>query len=215
MSLSSAFKARIHECGVIPILTVTDPSSAVPIAEALVKGGVPIIEVTLRTEGGLRAIEAIASQCPDIFLIAGTLVRPEDFAAAKSAGAVLSVSPGFHESLHDAASDVGLPWIPGVATASDLLGALKCNRTIVKFFPAASLGGVEALKALSAPFPQVTFCPTGGIGPEDMGAYLAQKAVLAVGGSWVMPKAAVDSKDWDAIRNNAQQAHAAVRQARG
>jgi 2-dehydro-3-deoxyphosphogluconate aldolase/(4S)-4-hydroxy-2-oxoglutarate aldolase len=204
---------------VIPILTISDSTIAVSIAEALSDGGVPALEVTLRTDAGLRAIEAIAAQCPNILLIAGTLVKPEDFAAAKSAGAVLSVSPGFHESLHEAASDAGLPWMPGVATASDLIGALRCNRTVVKFFPAASLGGIEALKALSAPFPQVTFCPTGGIGCEDMATYLAHKEVIAVGGSWLTPKAALDSKNWDVnwdvIRENARQARALVRQARG
>jgi 2-dehydro-3-deoxyphosphogluconate aldolase/(4S)-4-hydroxy-2-oxoglutarate aldolase len=210
MSLPPDLKNRIYKSGIIPILTVSDAKLAVPVAQALRDGGLSLVEVTLRTPEGLRAIEAIASQCPDILVIAGTLLKPEDFFSARSAGAILSVSPGFHKTLHESAEGAQLPWIPGVATASDLIESLMCDRTEVKLFPAVPLGGISALKSLSAPFPQVTFCPTGGIGLNTMNDYLACKEVLAVGGSWIISQEALRDRSWEVIQKNAQKAHKQV-----
>jgi 2-dehydro-3-deoxyphosphogluconate aldolase / (4S)-4-hydroxy-2-oxoglutarate aldolase len=193
---------------VIPVITLRQAASAVPLARALVAGGLPVIEMTLRTPVALEAIRAIAAAVPDAIVGAGTVTEPAGFAAAAAAGARFAVSPGFTPALSVAAKQAGLPFLPGVMTSSEIIAALGAGHELLKFFPAEPAGGIAALKALAGPFPQVTFCPTGGIHAELARAYLALPNVIAVGGSWVTPQAAIDAGDWAEITRLARAASA-------
>jgi 2-dehydro-3-deoxyphosphogluconate aldolase/(4S)-4-hydroxy-2-oxoglutarate aldolase len=191
---------------VIPVITLGEATAAVPLARALVAGGLPVIEMTLRTPVALEAIRAIAGAVPDAIVGAGTVTEPARFAAAAGAGARFAVSPGFTPALSAAAKQAGLPFLPGVMTSSEIIAALGAGHELLKFFPAEPAGGIAALKALAGPFPQVTFCPTGGIHAEQAKAYLALPNVIAVGGSWVTPQAAIDAGDWAQITRLAKEA---------
>lgn len=183
---------------VIPVLVINDTSKAAPLATALVAGGLPALEVTLRTPGALDAITAMA-EVPGGVVGAGTLLTPEDVKAAKRAGATFGVSPGATDRLLDACADEGLPLLPGAATATEVMALLERGYVVQKFFPAEASGGAPALAAIGAPIPQVTFCPTGGIGPGNVDDYLKLANVACVGGSWVAPKDLVESGDWAGI----------------
>ena len=185
---------------VVPVLTILRVEDALPLAEALVAGGLSVLEVTLRTEVALSAIAAMVQGIPDAIVGAGTVTRPEDFAAIAEVGARFAVSPGFTAELAHASRDhPTIPFLPGVATASELMAATAAGFDFLKFFPAESSGGIAALKALAAPFPHVRFCPTGGIGIGNAARYLARANVVAVGGSWVAPPDAISAADWDRI----------------
>lgn len=183
---------------VIPVLVINDTSKAAPLATALVAGGLPALEVTLRTPVALDAITAMA-EVPGGVVGAGTLLTPEDVKAAKRAGATFGVSPGATDRLLDACADEGLPLLPGAATATEVMALLERGYVVQKFFPAEASGGAPALAAIGAPIPQVTFCPTGGIGPGNVDDYLKLANVACVGGSWVAPKDLVESGDWAGI----------------
>jgi 2-dehydro-3-deoxyphosphogluconate aldolase / (4S)-4-hydroxy-2-oxoglutarate aldolase len=198
---------RLAEARLVPVLTIARVEDAVPLARALVAGGLDMLEVTLRSAAALDAIRAIAEAVPAATVGAGTLTRAEDFAAVAQAGARFAVSPGFTAALAEAAQDYpALPHLPAVATASELMTALAAGYDCLKFFPAEAAGGIAALKALAGPFPEVRFCPTGGINAKTAGAYLALKNVVAVGGSWVAPAAAVAAADWPRITALAREA---------
>lgn len=184
---------------VIPVLTITDPAHAVPLAQALVAGGLPVLEVTLRTPAALAAITAMATQVPGAIVGAGTLTRPEDFRQVADAGAQFAVSPGLTPALIEAAAACGLPFLPGVMTPSEVLYARAAGFTELKLFPAVPAGGIGMLKALAGPFPELAFCPTGGIEARTLADFLALPTVLCVGGSWVAPVDAVARGDWDRI----------------
>jgi 2-dehydro-3-deoxyphosphogluconate aldolase/(4S)-4-hydroxy-2-oxoglutarate aldolase len=184
---------------VIPVVVINDLEHAVPIARALVAGGVPVIELTLRTPVALDAIERIAAEVPEIFLGAGTIVDPGQAKQAEQAGAQFLVSPGSTHSLLSAMADTGLPHLPGVATVSEILTALEAGYTELKFFPAEAAGGANYLKSVHAPVPGARFCPTGGISPANAAEYLALPNVGCVGGSWITPTAAVQAKNWAKI----------------
>lgn len=201
---------RMKACGVIPVVSVPDAAAAVSLANALLEGGIDVIELTLRTAAGLAAIEAVARSCPGMFVIAGTVVQPAQFAQVRDAGAKAVVSPGFSETLDDAARAAGLPWLPGVATASEVMRASERGRTALKFFPAELAGGIAMIKALAGPFPNVVFCPTGGVNTDNLGDYLALKTVMCVGGTWLTPAASVAAGDWGAIRDEAARARRKV-----
>ena len=183
---------------VIPVLVINDTSKAAPLATALVAGGLPALEVTLRTPSALDAITAMA-EVPGGVVGAGTLLTPEDVKAAKRAGATFGVSPGATDRLLDACADEGLPLLPGAATATEVMALLERGYVVQKFFPAEASGGAPALAAIGAPIPQVTFCPTGGLGPGNVDDYLKLANVACVGGSWVAPKDLVESGDWAGI----------------
>jgi 2-dehydro-3-deoxyphosphogluconate aldolase/(4S)-4-hydroxy-2-oxoglutarate aldolase len=170
---------------VIPVVVIDDLEDAVPLAQALVRGGLPAIEVTLRTQPALAAIERIASEVEGAVVGAGTVTTTTQIADALLAGARFLVSPGATPSLLDGLQSAGVPFLPGTATASDVVALLERGITHAKLFPAEVVGGVEALKAFNGPFPQVRFCPTGGIGPANAPEYLAQPNVACVGGSWM------------------------------
>ncbi|MGC1429541.1 MAG: bifunctional 4-hydroxy-2-oxoglutarate aldolase/2-dehydro-3-deoxy-phosphogluconate aldolase [Albidovulum sp.] len=183
---------------VVPVLVIDAVTDAAPLARALVAGGLPALEVTLRTPAALDAIRAMA-EVPGGVVGAGTLLTPADVKAAKTAGAKFGVSPGATERLLAACEDEGLPLLPGAATASEVMWLLEQGYSVQKFFPAEASGGAPALAAIGAPIPQVRFCPTGGVSPGNVRDYLKLANVLCVGGSWVAPKAMVAAKDWFGI----------------
>ncbi|MDO9527444.1 MAG: bifunctional 4-hydroxy-2-oxoglutarate aldolase/2-dehydro-3-deoxy-phosphogluconate aldolase [Gemmobacter sp.] len=183
---------------VIPVLVIDDLAHAEPLARALIAGGLPVLEVTLRTPVALQAIRAMA-QVPGGVVGAGTLLTLADVAAAVAHGAQFGVSPGSTDQLLTACEAAGLPLLPGAATASEVMALLERGYTVQKFFPAESIGGAAALRALGAPIPQVSFCPTGGITPGNAGDYLGLGTVLCVGGSWVAPKDLMQANDWEGI----------------
>ncbi|GAB3855384.1 bifunctional 4-hydroxy-2-oxoglutarate aldolase/2-dehydro-3-deoxy-phosphogluconate aldolase [Nocardioides maradonensis] len=193
---------------VMPVVVVDDLATAVPLARALVDGGLPAIELTLRTPVALDAIRAIAAEIPEILLGAGTVTTPEQAAAAADAGARFLVSPGATPRLLDAMSGTGLPFLAGTSTISEVLAVLEAGRTEMKFFPAEASGGAAYLKAVAGPLPQARFCPTGGITPASAPAYLALPNVGCVGGTWITPADAVAAGDWERISKLAAEAAA-------
>ncbi len=190
---------------VIPVLTVSDAGKAGRLAKALVDGGLPVLEVTLRTPAALEAIRAMTAVTGSV-VGAGTLLAPEDVRAARRAGAAFGVSPGATERLLSAAEIEGLPIIPGSATASEAMRLLERGYDVQKFFPAEASGGVAALESLAAPLPRVRFCPTGGVGPGNARRYLALKNTVCVGGSWVAPDGLVSRGGWGEIEALAKEA---------
>lgn len=183
---------------IIPVLVIEDAATARPLAEALVAGGLPALEVTLRTPAALDAIR-VMTQVPGGIVGAGTLITPEDVAAAKEAGATFGVSPGATDELLAACEAHDLPLLPGAATASEAMRLLARGYDMLKFFPAEASGGAPALKAIGAPLPQISFCPTGGVNPENATSYLSLSNVLCAGGSWVAPKDLIKTARWSEI----------------
>lgn len=190
---------------IVPVLVIEDATTARPLAEALVAGGLPALEVTLRTPAALEAIRAMR-EVTGGHVGAGTLVTPNDVRAAKAAGATFGVSPGATDDLLAACEAEDLPLLPGAATATEAMRLLARGYDMLKFFPAEASGGAPALKAIGAPLPQITFCPTGGIGPANAETYLALPNVLCAGGSWVAPGDLVAAQDWAAIETLARDA---------
>lgn len=193
---------------VVPVVVVEELAHAVPLARALARGGLPVVELTLRTPVALDAVRAIAAEVPEVLIGAGTIVEPKQAALAVDAGAGFLVSPGSTPSLLDAMTDTGVPFLPGVATVSEVLAAYERGLTELKFFPAEAAGGTPYLKSIGGPLPQVRFCPTGGITPASAPDYLALPNVGCVGGSWLTPAAALAAGDWDAIEQLARAAAA-------
>ncbi|MFT4148919.1 MAG: bifunctional 4-hydroxy-2-oxoglutarate aldolase/2-dehydro-3-deoxy-phosphogluconate aldolase [Paracoccaceae bacterium] len=190
---------------VVPVLILEDLAHAAPLARALVKGGLPALEVTLRTPVALDAIRAMA-EVPGGVVGAGTLLKPADVKAAKAAGATFGVSPGATEALIDACCEHDLPLLAGTATATEVMALLEKGYTTAKFFPAETSGGAPALKAFASPLPQMRFCPTGGISMRNVADYLALPNVVCVGGSWVAPKDLMAAGEWDRITTLAAEA---------
>jgi 2-dehydro-3-deoxyphosphogluconate aldolase/(4S)-4-hydroxy-2-oxoglutarate aldolase len=184
---------------VIPVIVIDDFDAAVPMARALVEGGVRVLEVTLRTPVALRCMEAIAKAVPEAIVGAGTVRSLADARSAKDAGCLFAVSPGYTSSIGLACQNIGLPLLPGVATASEIMQANADGYRFLKFFPASAAGGIPMLKALAGPFPDVMFCPTGGISAETAPQFLALPNVKVCGGSWLTPADAVAAKDWPRI----------------
>lgn len=191
---------------VVPVMVVNRLEQAVPLARALVAGGIRVLEITLRTPVAVEAISAIAREVPDAIVGAGTVTRGEELDAVAAAGAVFAISPGLTPELLDAANRGPIPLIPGVATVSELMIGLVRGYDHFKFFPAGPAGGVKMLQAFAGPFPRVTFCPTGGISADNYLEYLALPNVACVGGSWVAPQAAMDQGDWTRITALAREA---------
>lgn len=198
----------MHASPVIPVIAIDELQQAVPLARALVEGGIRVLEVTLRTVHGIAAIREITEQVPDAIVGVGTLTRPEEFAIARDAGAVFGVSPGLTSALAEAARTSGLALLPGVMTPSEVLAAREHGFEQMKLFPAMQAGGLGMLKALAGPLPGLMFCPTGGISLETAPQFLALENVACVGGSWLTPKDAMRTGDWDAIKALAQAASA-------
>jgi 2-dehydro-3-deoxyphosphogluconate aldolase / (4S)-4-hydroxy-2-oxoglutarate aldolase len=191
---------------VIPVLTIEDVAHAVPLARALSSGGLRVLEVTLRTSACLPAIESMRKAVPDAIVGVGTLTRPHEFVAAAAAGAQFGVSPGLTAELASAASSAPFPLLPGIMTPTELIAGLALGYATFKLFPAQQAGGVNMLKALSGPFPDAVFCPTGGITRATAPEYLSLSNVACVGGSWVAPADRIRAGDWQAIEELARDA---------
>jgi 2-dehydro-3-deoxyphosphogluconate aldolase/(4S)-4-hydroxy-2-oxoglutarate aldolase len=191
---------------VIPVITIDDAAQAVPLARALVAGGLRVVEITLRTSAAIEAAHAIITEVPDAIVGIGTVLTPDDYERAAKLGAAFAISPGMSINLLDAAKAGELPFAPGIQTASDLMACVTRGFELVKFFPAVPAGGLAALDALSGPFPNVRFCPTGGINAGNAAQWLAHKKVVAIGGSWVAPSADIKTGNWAAIEQRAREA---------
>jgi 2-dehydro-3-deoxyphosphogluconate aldolase / (4S)-4-hydroxy-2-oxoglutarate aldolase len=196
---SEKVAALFRSACVIPVLTIERLEHAVPLARALVAGGVRVLEVTLRTPVAMEAAKAIMADVPEAVVGIGTILNADDLARTEALGASFGISPGATPELLKAAAASRLPFAPGIATASELMQALVHGFNLVKFFPAEPSGGIKALRALAGPFPDAMFCPTGGIGEANAAAWLAEPNVVAVGGSWLCPAANIRSGDWAGI----------------
>ena len=203
----------LSSAGIIPVIVIEDEAKAVPLARALVKGGLPVLEVTFRTKAAAGAIARIKAEVPEAVVGAGTLLTVEQVRAAVAAGAAFGVAPGFDPVVMAAAKAAGLPMVPGIATASELSQALTAGAPMVKFFPAEAAGGVKMIKNLLGAFrfTGVKFMPTGGINPANVKDYLAVPEIVACGGTWIVPKDALAANDWDAIEKLAAEAAALVK----
>ncbi len=209
--------AAISSYGIVPTVEIKDPQLAVPLARALLAGGLPVIEVTFRTEAAQDAVLRIAAEVAGVIVGAGTLITAADVVAAAQAGAVFGVSPGFARAASDQALELRLPFIPGCATATEAMNCLSAGHSLVKLFPSNTVGGVRAASALLEPLRTrgLQIMATGGITPENLGDYLRVAGIVACGGSWIAPVDAIDAQDWPAITERAAAAVAAVTAARG
>lgn len=191
--------AILTHAAVIPVVVIDDAKDAVPLARALLAGGLPVIEITLRTSAALEAVRAIVAEVEEAVVGIGTVLEPSQFAAGLAAGARFAVSPGSSARLLDAAEGFALPFLPGIATASEGMNLIERGYRLAKFFPAEPAGGAHYLASLASPLPQLRFCPTGGVTPENAPRYLALPNVICVGGSWMVSRRHIAEKDWSAI----------------
>jgi 2-dehydro-3-deoxyphosphogluconate aldolase/(4S)-4-hydroxy-2-oxoglutarate aldolase len=191
---------------IVPVIALENLDEALPLAEALLEGGISIMEITLRTEAGLNAIEKISKSMPEMHIGAGTVINADGFKRAVDKGAEFVFSPGISEELMQSSFDLEVPLIPGVSTASEVMHALNCGFEHCKLFPAISSGGVEALKSFSGPFASMHFCPTGGVDLNNLNDFLSLKNVLCVGGSWIVPKEAIRERNFGVITKLVQEA---------
>jgi 2-dehydro-3-deoxyphosphogluconate aldolase/(4S)-4-hydroxy-2-oxoglutarate aldolase len=203
-------QALFRKARIMPVVTIETADQAVPLAHALLEGGLAAIEVTLRTPAGLPGIEAIARHVPQMAVGAGTVLSPADLHAVSGAGASFSLSPGSTPDLLAAAQTSPIPFVPGVATASEVMAVLAAGMTTMKLFPASILGGVPMLRALAGPLGEAMFCPTGGVSLDNAGAYLAEPNVLCVGGTWIAPLDLIRAGNWAEITARAAAAVAAL-----
>nr|WP_145548592.1 bifunctional 4-hydroxy-2-oxoglutarate aldolase/2-dehydro-3-deoxy-phosphogluconate aldolase [Variovorax boronicumulans] len=208
MALNTPLTARdvMRDAPVIPVIVLHDVAHAVPLARALLAGGIRMLEVTLRTPQALACMEAIARDVPDAVVGAGTIRSVGDVVASVRAGARFGVSPGYTSKVGQACRDAGLPLLPGVATGSEIMMAQEDGFTELKFFPALQAGGIPMLKAWQGPFGEVKFCPTGGVSAANAGEFLALSNVACVGGSWIVPNDAIVAGDWGRIEKLAREA---------
>lgn len=204
----SAFDALEFQSRVLPVIVITEVAQALPLAHALLAGGIDAMEITLRHAAGLAAIEAVARALPEMHVGAGTVTRAVEVAQVRSAGARFALSPGFTPALVSAAIDARLPFVPGVMTPCEAMAARDVGFRLLKLFPAAQAGGVAMLQALAGPLGELRFCPTGGVNLDNLQSFLRCPNVAMVGGSWLTPAALLEAKDWAAITALARQASA-------
>lgn len=200
---------RMGDTGIVPVVVLESAASAVPTAQAMLGGGIDMMEITFRTGAALESIQAVAEQCPDVLVGAGTVITLEQCKAAVKAGAGFIVAPGFDEAVVRWCMEQEIPVIPGCVTPTEIMAAMRLGLHVVKFFPANVYGGLAAMKALSAPFADIRFVPTGGIGSRDLKEYRAAPYVQAVGGSWVCPKADISAGRFNKITGLCAEAHEA------
>jgi 2-dehydro-3-deoxyphosphogluconate aldolase/(4S)-4-hydroxy-2-oxoglutarate aldolase len=208
---------RIRSCGVVAVLVVDDTRHAVPLAQALLEGGVDVMELTLRTEAALQSLALIRQQVPDMLAGIGTILTPAQVRQVTEAGGAFGMAPGTNPQVIKAAKAIGLPFAPGILTPSDVEAAVELGCRHLKFFPAEPSGGIPYLESLSAPYAHlgIDYIPLGGIHPENLASYLAEPMVLGVGGSWLAPRDVIRREDWYTITSHAQQARKIVQQVRG
>lgn len=197
----SPIREQLLKVRVMPVLTVHSEAQALAVCDALAAGGILAVEITLRTPAALAAIRAVKSARPDFCVAAGTIRTPQDMEAVAAAGVDFAVSPGWSPALSASASALGLPFLPGVSTASEIIQGSECGHQCFKLFPAEAVGGIALLKSLASPFVGVEFCPTGGIGPHNYRDYLALGNVLCIGGSWMVDPKLIQAEQWDKIEN--------------
>ncbi len=209
-------KDTMWRTGVVPVIAIESPDLAVPLADALIAGGLPVAEITFRTDAAGEAIGILKQERPQLFLGAGTILSVENLIKAKEAGAMFGVSPGLNQEVARKAKEIGFPFFPGVVTPSEIELGLSFGGDVLKFFPAEASGGTGMIKAASAPYAHlgVRFIPTGGVNMQNLEEYLSLKQVIAVGGTWVAKKEAISAKKWDAIGDNAREAVAIVKKLR-
>ena len=208
------FTDRVCEAGIVPVVVLNRVEDAVPLAGALLKGGITFMEITFRTECAADCIEVISREVPDMTVGAGTVINVEQAKTAVARGAEFIVSPGFDEETVRWALDNDIPVIPGTVTPTEIMKAVGMGLRVLKFFPADVYGGIKAIKALSAPFGQVRFLPTGGVSPDNLKDFISNKAVAAVGGSWVCKKDDIANHDWDKITALSAEAVQAIKEMR-
>jgi len=202
----------LSKAPVLPVLVIERVEDAVPLARALVAGGLPVLEVTLRTDAALESIARIKAEVEGVYCGAGTVTHGRQIEALEEVDADFAVSPGHTISLGDTLRLFRIPLLPGIATASELMVCLDRGYRCFKFFPAHAMGGTQTIKSFGGPFPEATFCPTGGITPENLQSYLALPSVVTAGGSWIANKDAIQRRDWSAIQAQAEQAVALTKQ---
>ena len=204
--MTTAIKDIMTQSPVIPVMVINSVEHAVPLAHALVEGGLKVLEITMRTPVALEAIKRIKAEVPNAIVGAGTIINTQTLQQAIDAGSEFIVSPGVTDNLIDAAIKSGVPILPGIISPSEVLRLLEKGITEMKFFPAEAAGGIPMVKSIGAPLPQVTFCPTGGVSPKNAPDYLALSNVACVGGSWMAPASLVDTENWDEINRLAAEA---------
>ena len=216
MASDSVFQT-IADCGVVPVIAIDSVEAALPLADALLDGGLPVVEITFRTEAAADVIEKISRQRPELLVGAGTVLTAKNLEAARACGARFGVAPGLNPEIVEQAGRVGLPFVPGICTPSDIERALMLGCMVQKFFPAEQSGGVEMIKALSAPYGHtgVRFMPTGGVNMNNLESYLAVPTVVAVGGTWIAKKEDLAGGKWTEIRDRCRKAVEAVKRIRG
>lgn len=199
---------RVSQSGIVAVLVIDDAANAVPLARALLAGGVDVMELTLRTDAALDSLKAIRAEVPEMLAGIGTVLTPNQVEAAHEAGAAFAVAPGFNPRVVRAAKDAGLPFAPGICTPSDIEGALELDCNVLKFFPAETSGGLAHLKNIAAPYQHLglTYIPLGGVSAKNLGDYVGSPLVAAVGGSWLAKRETIAAKDWAAITANCQEA---------
>ncbi len=205
---------RLHGCGVVPVVVLDDVKDAVATANALLAGGVDVMEITFRTAAAADSIKAVAENCPDMLVGAGTVITLEQCKQAVECGAKFIVSPGFDEEVVRWCVERSVPITPGCVTPSEIMAAMKLGLTVVKFFPAGVYGGLSAMKALSGPFGGIKFIPTGGVNSHNIGEFIAAPFIHAVGGSWVCPKADIAAGNFERITELCKQARTAIQEVR-
>ncbi len=210
-------KDTMWRSGVVPVIAIESPDLAIPLADALIEGGLPVAEITFRTAAAGEAIGILKKERPRLFLGAGTILSVENLVKAKEAGAMFGVSPGLNPEIARKAREIGFPFFPGVMTPSEVELGLSFGGDVLKFFPAGASGGTGMIKAVSAPYAHlgVRFIPTGGVSIKNLEEYLAMEQVIAVGGTWIAKKDAISAGKWDAIRDNAREAVRVVKKLRG
>jgi 2-dehydro-3-deoxyphosphogluconate aldolase/(4S)-4-hydroxy-2-oxoglutarate aldolase len=206
--------AELERLRIVPVVVIHDPDRAVPLAKALMDGGLPCAEITFRTPGAPEALRRIAAELPNVFVGAGTVLSTRQVDVARDAGASFVVSPGFNPRVVDYCLELGMPVYPGVCTPTEIEAALEKGLRVLKFFPAEPMGGARFLSAIAAPFPGVRFIPTGGVGLEQLDGYLKMKQVVACGGSWIAPSVWIEGGDVERIREETRRAVEAAAQAR-
>ncbi len=205
--MSQEVYERIAELRVVPVVAVESVESAIPFADALIAGGLPIAEITFRTAAAAEVIKVLSAERPELLIGAGTVTTPEQARAAQECGATFAVAPGFNPRVVRTALEIGLPFSPGVMTPSDIEGAVEAGVTTLKFFPAGAAGGIPMLRSLAAPYSHlgVRFIPTGGVSLDNLADYLGESSVMAAGGTWLARKEAISAGNWDEIAANCRQ----------
>lgn len=215
--MSEKLYQRISRCGLVATLTVDDASKAVPLARALLAGGMDIMELTLRTDVACDAIAAVKKEVPEVLVGVGTVLRIEQLEKVAQLGVDFAVAPGMNPKIIEHASKIGVPFVPGICTPSDIEGAVELGCKVLKFFPAEPCGGIKYLKSMAAPYSHLglKYIPLGGLNAGNLGDYLSSELVLAAGGSWIAPRDAINACDWETITNNTKQAVELIKKIRG